>query len=91
MHGWRITWIGADTPLETVADAARALTPEAVVVSGTTEEPLVTSADQLAVLAGSVRLWLAGGGATAELAERVGARLLEGGPSAAAAALAATG
>ena len=89
MHGWRITWIGADTPLETVGHAADALSPAAVVVSGTTAEPLAASADQLVVLAHTVPLWLAGGGATAELAERGGARLLAGGPSDAAALLAA--
>jgi DNA-binding transcriptional MerR regulator len=88
-HGWRITWIGADTPLETVADAADTLAPAAVVVSGTTSEPLDACVDRLAVLARSVPLWLAGGGATAELAERAGTRLLAGGPSEAAASLAA--
>jgi MerR family transcriptional regulator, light-induced transcriptional regulator len=88
-HGWRITWIGADTPLETVADAAHTLAPAAVVVSGTTSEPLEACVDRLAVLARSVPLWLAGGGATAELAERAGTRLLGDGPSEAAASLAA--
>ena len=91
MHGWRITWIGADTPLETVADAAAALSPAAVVVSGTTPEPLAACVDRLAVLARAVPLWLAGGGATGELADRAGARLLGGGPLPAAASLAAAG
>ena len=34
-HGWRISYLGADTPVASVVETTRALTPDAVVVSGT--------------------------------------------------------
>ena len=39
-HGWRISYLGADTPVASVVEAARALAPDAVVVSGTIDRRL---------------------------------------------------
>ena len=78
-HGWRITFLGADTPVSTLAKTAAALAPAAVVVSATQEGVLEAAADELARTRG-LPLWIGGAGATAELAKRVRARLLESGP-----------
>jgi methanogenic corrinoid protein MtbC1 len=79
-HGWRITFLGADTPVETLAKAAAALAPAAVVVSVTQPERLEASARELAAAARGLPLWVGGGGASPELAKRAGAQLLEDGP-----------
>jgi len=38
-QGWRITFLGSDTPIETIADAAGDLHPAAVVLAAVTPEP----------------------------------------------------
>lgn len=78
-HGWRITFLGADTPVGTLLLAAAAVAPAAVVVSATRSETLAACADELAESAGSFPLWVAGAGATPELAGRARARLLADG------------
>ncbi len=83
-QGWRITYLGADTPVATVAETSRALEPVAVVLSAATPERLAHAADELGELARTTPLTLAGPGATAELAARLGAGLLTGTPFAAA-------
>jgi MerR family transcriptional regulator, light-induced transcriptional regulator len=79
-HGWRITFLGADTPIETLANAAKALNAAAVVVSATQPERLEASAKALSAAARGLPLWVGGAGATPALAKRAGARLLENGP-----------
>lgn len=79
-HGWRITFLGADTPIATLANAAEALEPAAVVVSATQPDRLEASVRELAAAARSLPLWVGGAGATAALAKRAGAQLLEAGP-----------
>ena len=87
-HGWRITFLGADTPVDTIAKTAAALQPAAVVVSATQAGTLEASADELASARG-LPLWVGGAGASPELAQRCGARLLDAGPLEEAARLAA--
>jgi len=84
-RGWRVTFLGADTPPETLADAAALLGPELVVVAAATAGRFDGAAGELAALASHHRLAVAGAGATHELAERLGAELLGGDPVAAAA------
>jgi MerR family transcriptional regulator, light-induced transcriptional regulator len=79
-HGWRITFLGADVPVETLSRTATALAPAAVVVSATQAEHLQASVRELAVAGREVRLWIGGAAATPELAKRAGARLLSDGP-----------
>jgi methanogenic corrinoid protein MtbC1 len=74
--GWRIVLLGADTPIETVADAAVAARPAAVVIAALDPARFEESADGLARLAAERRVLIAGAGATPELAERVGAEAL---------------
>jgi methanogenic corrinoid protein MtbC1 len=79
-RGWRITFLGPDTPIPTLAAAADRLGADVVVLSGLAEEPFASAAADVAGLAASHDVLLAGPGASGELAERSGARLLAGGP-----------
>jgi DNA-binding transcriptional MerR regulator len=79
-HGWRIAYLGPDTPLGTLADTARTLEPELVVVSTTTPQRLTRVREELGALARSAPLALAGAGARAVLAEAVGATHLPDDP-----------
>ena len=77
-YGWRIAFLGPDTPLGTLADAAAKLAPRLVVVSATSAPRLARLRDELGTLARSTPLALAGAGATNALAESVRAdRLAE--------------
>ena len=76
-RGWRITYLGADTPVETVADAARALEPELVVISASRVERLEESLSGLRKLARKAPLALAGPGASDG---KLPARVLDGDP-----------
>jgi DNA-binding transcriptional MerR regulator len=64
-RGWRVLFLGADTPLETVADAARSARPAFVVISSVDARSFRRARDVLAELARDYRLCLAGAGATA--------------------------
>jgi methanogenic corrinoid protein MtbC1 len=88
-RGWRIAFLGADTPAASVADAAGMLDPALVVVSGVTSELLERSAHELADVARSYPLAIAGAGASEQLADRLGCLFLAGDPVGAAASVAA--
>lgn len=78
-RGWRIVYLGADTPLTSVADAAHASDAEFAVVSAVTPNPFREHRDELRKLARTQRLCLGGAGAVeAEL--DVDAEILSGGP-----------
>ena len=79
-RGWRIAYLGPDTPLGTLLDTAQALEPMLVVVSATTPRHLSRVRDELGGLAKTAPLAVAGAGATAALAESVGAALLSEDP-----------
>jgi methylmalonyl-CoA mutase cobalamin-binding subunit len=76
-RGWRITYLGGDTPIETIAEAARAVEPDVVVISTTTSGRLAESVAGLRKLARTTPLALAGPGASAV---NVSARVLQDGP-----------
>lgn len=84
-RGWRVTFLGPDTPIETLAAAAGQLAPDVVVLSSLAREPLRATQAEIARLASRHTVLLAGPGADAALAARAGARLLAGGPLEAAA------
>ncbi len=84
-RGWRITFLGADTPVGTLARAAAQTEPDLVVVSASLPERLDPA--ELAKLASAHRLALGGPGATEELAATVHAELLLDHPVDAAASL----
>jgi MerR family transcriptional regulator, light-induced transcriptional regulator len=88
-RGWRVAFLGPDTPVADVTRTAKVLEPDLVVVAATTRRRLSAQTDDLRALARSAPLALAGAGADATVAEQVGGRLLEGDPVSAAEALAA--
>jgi DNA-binding transcriptional MerR regulator len=84
LRGWRIVYLGSDSPIETVEEVSRQLDPSLVVltaVSSARVEPVVT---QLQALAGRHRLAL-GGAAAGNGALEIGALALSGNPIAEAA------
>ena len=77
-HSWRILFLGADTPIETLAQTAETTKPALAVVSSFDHALLEAEADELSRLAERVPLALAGPGATDELCARIGVRRLDG-------------
>ena len=76
--GWRITYLGAETPLGEIAAALDQLSPAIVVLAAMTPQRFLDSAQELTALAARVRVGIAGAGASAELADAVGAQALTG-------------
>ena len=58
-RGWRIDYLGPDTPLESIEEAARRTAPTVVVLSAVRSEPL----EEVAALAARHRVAIAGAGA----------------------------
>jgi MerR family transcriptional regulator, light-induced transcriptional regulator len=79
-RGWRITFLGPDTPPTTLAEAATTLDPEIVVVIGTTAATLRKAVPELRELAHRRRVALGGRGASEAVAASVGAELLAADP-----------
>jgi MerR family transcriptional regulator, light-induced transcriptional regulator len=88
-RGWRITYLGQDTPLETLAESARSLGPLAIVISSVSPDRLSRSEAELRRLAGIAHVWLAGPGASEALAKKTRATFLDVDPVAAADRIAA--
>lgn len=87
-RGWRIAYLGADTPVDQIVDAALTMTPAAVIVCALDPLHLTSNAAAIKRLAACHRTILAGGGATAALATRLGTQLAAGDPIVTANALA---
>jgi len=83
-RGWRVCYLGADTPANAIADVSAELDAELIVIAAARAEPLVGVADQLAAIATGRRTCIGGRGASAALAERLGAERLPDDPIAAA-------
>jgi DNA-binding transcriptional MerR regulator len=66
-RGWRIGYLGADTPIDSVASAALAFAPEFVVLSAVTPERFNANANELRELAKARRLCLGGAGAATDV------------------------
>lgn len=79
-RGWRIVYLGPDTPIAMASQAATALAARLVVLAGTTAERFAEHAEAIAGLAGRAPVAVGGAGATGEAAERAGARLLHQDP-----------
>jgi methanogenic corrinoid protein MtbC1 len=79
-NGWRIDYLGMNTPVEELTRTVDARHPDLVVLAATLPENLEPHAAQLTALARRAPLALAGAGATPEIAAAVGARLLTGDP-----------
>ncbi len=74
-RGWRIAYLGADTPLDTVEQAAAAVEPELLALATASDGPLRASAPQLRSL--GERWQLAVGGPAAHVAAELGLDALE--------------
>lgn len=77
--GWRITYLGADTPIAMVSYAAEALEPELIALAAVTPERF-RDEDEIQAL---TRRWpcaIAGAGASTELGTRLEAHRLDGDP-----------
>jgi DNA-binding transcriptional MerR regulator len=90
-NGWRIEYLGANTPIQELVGAVGRSRPDLVVVAATTNDHFDGIHVELARLATVVPVALAGAGATRQVGERVGARVLIGDPVTAAENEAAAG
>jgi MerR family transcriptional regulator, light-induced transcriptional regulator len=88
-RGWRITYLGADTPVASFLATGEALRPRLVAVAFTLPWALAAAGTGLARLARTLPLALTGPAVTEEAARAAGATRLAGDPGAAAAAAAA--
>ncbi len=87
-HGWRITYLGADTPLATIDQTATTLRPDLIVLAAIDAAQLTPFTKELRNLATKSRLALACAGPGEILVGEVGATHLHKGPIEAAAAIA---
>jgi DNA-binding transcriptional MerR regulator len=79
-HGWRIAYLGSDTPLDTLERAAEAIEPALLVVSATSNERIAPVASKLKALARRYRVGLGGAAAGATDTDRLGVLDLRGDP-----------
>jgi MerR family transcriptional regulator, light-induced transcriptional regulator len=77
-RGWRITYLGADTPLGEIVATLDEVSPAIVVLAAVTPQRFLDSANEVKALAVHVRVGLAGAGASAALAHRLNAESLAG-------------
>jgi len=72
-RGWRIAYLGADTPVASVGEWVDRLAPSAVVMASVFPDRFERVERELGLIAGRVRLVLGGAGSSPALAARVGA------------------
>jgi DNA-binding transcriptional MerR regulator len=77
-QGWRITYLGADTPIGDISEMLPDLSPAIVVLVAVTPQRFLDSADELTALAAQARVGIGGAGASNALANRLGAEPLAG-------------
>jgi methanogenic corrinoid protein MtbC1 len=79
-RGWRIVYLGSDSPIETVEEMSRQLDPSLVVLAAASSERVEPVVTQLRALAGRHRLALGGAAAGYDGLEASGALALSGDP-----------
>jgi DNA-binding transcriptional MerR regulator len=79
-NGWRIVYLGADTPLADLGRTVEEQRPEIVILAAVDVDRFQHSIPDLAALTRHASLGLAGAGATAAVADAVGATVLTGDP-----------
>ena len=87
-RGWRVSFLGANTPIDALTESADEIEPEVVVLSAFTERAFSMIEGDLIELAARRPLHLAGPGADGGLTGQAGLGRLAAGPVAAAAVLA---
>jgi MerR family transcriptional regulator, light-induced transcriptional regulator len=83
-RGWRITYLGTDSPIGAVADISRSLVPAVVVLLSMNPDNLLDHAREIEKLANQVQVMIAGTGATPEVARQTQAHVLDQDPVSAA-------
>jgi MerR family transcriptional regulator, light-induced transcriptional regulator len=86
-QGWRVTYLGADTPVESIDPGVA----DDVVIAAADVERFASAARMISALAKEVDVSIAGAGASEQLAKKLGVRLLPPDPFHAAAELASGG
>ncbi|MEP7055125.1 MAG: B12-binding domain-containing protein [Actinomycetota bacterium] len=79
-HGWRVAYLGVDTPMPDLITVTAEVRPSLVVLAAAAPGRFTDVAQELSRLSGMAPLVLAGAGATNDFAQTVGARLLVGDP-----------
>jgi methanogenic corrinoid protein MtbC1 len=79
-RGWRVIYLGPDTPADALESAVAVLEPAIVVIGAVQAGPLREAAGALAALADRVSVAVGGAGASAGLAAAAGATFLVGDP-----------
>jgi DNA-binding transcriptional MerR regulator len=79
-NGWRVEYLGANTPVADLVDLAGRTNPDVVVLAAAIPERFEGLADDLVRLARTTPLAIAGAGATRAIADAVGATLLTDDP-----------
>ena len=82
--GWRIIYLGADTPASMILEAAETVKPRLTVIAAVMPDRLDAAASEWAILGRRQAIAVGGSGSTPELAQRLGARYLSGDPVSAA-------
>jgi methanogenic corrinoid protein MtbC1 len=88
-QGWRITYLGAETPTDHLLQAASLLGPSVLVLSAVSPQPIVEALSRLAELDGRRRVLVGGAAASSPAAAKLRWEVLGQAPVAAAAELAA--
>jgi MerR family transcriptional regulator, light-induced transcriptional regulator len=83
-RGWRITYLGTNSPIGAVADIVRSVLPAVVVLLSMKPDNFLDHARQIEQLAKQVQVVIAGTGATAEAARQTQTRVLDQDPVSAA-------
>jgi MerR family transcriptional regulator, light-induced transcriptional regulator len=83
-RGWRITYLGTDSPISAVADIAPTLAPAVVVLLSMNPDNFLDHAREIEQLAKQVPVVIAGPGATPEIARQTQTRVLDQDPVSAA-------
>lgn len=86
-RGWRVTYLGPDTPAEALESTIGLVDPAQVIIGAVQPGPLYAAADGLARVAGQVHVAVGGAGAAANVVADAGARHLPSDPVSAAAEL----
>jgi MerR family transcriptional regulator, light-induced transcriptional regulator len=83
-RGWRITYLGTDSPIGAVADIVPSLSPTVVVLLSMNSERFLDHARETEKLANQVQVVIAGPGATPEVARHTQTHVLDQDPVSAA-------
>jgi DNA-binding transcriptional MerR regulator/methylmalonyl-CoA mutase cobalamin-binding subunit len=78
--GWRVDYLGANTPIEELVTTAGRIQSDLVVLAAVSEHLFAEIVPELVHVGARTQLALAGVGATTRIADQVGARLLTGDP-----------